>query len=219
MIAADNRIYKSKLFIALPVTLIGTGRLGIMMAAGRGTSEGSGWLGFVVGVLALAAPLLGVVGFMVLRRFNAAIVLRDEVLTISNLWGWPVLIAPVHTITGLHHVRLEVGAQMTDQVVVASEAAKPFLIDMRVWQRDGKWHRLWEKLEAPIHSQNQLPTGKLASGWTDLRERFPGAPVPWGESHPRTWVLCILPLMIITVVGYIALIVNLPFILGAGSAG
>ncbi|SCG00888.1 hypothetical protein GA0115256_143433 [Streptomyces sp. DconLS] len=75
-VRADNRVYKAPLFGgALPIGL-GTIRLGLRLANGRGSSPGAGWPGLIVAVLAVVVPLVWFAGGLVVRRMKAGIALE-----------------------------------------------------------------------------------------------------------------------------------------------
>ncbi|MFD9130483.1 hypothetical protein [Kitasatospora sp. NPDC059571] len=197
----DTSAVKGLLIKASPLILFGAIRIGLMMARGRGTSEGSGPLGLLVGVLAVAFPLLWVAALLGLRSANARILLDEGVLTVRNIWGRPVLAAPLASITGVHAVRLPVDGPHKDRVVITAEQSRPVLIDVRHWQQDGL-RQLWQHLGVPVRDHGPLT-------WAQLRARIPGTRVPWRQVHYVLFTV----LLVVAVIAYIALVVNLPFLL------
>jgi hypothetical protein len=196
----DNGTIKGPLLKGAPLILIGALRMGLMMAKGRGTSAGSGGAGLVIGVLAFTVPLLWVGALSGLRWANAGIRLADGVLTVRNLWNRRVLAVPVSSLTGLHTVRLPLDGVHTGRILITSKTGKPLVIDTRLWDPEGL-KELWRGLGLAFQDHGRLD-------WSQLHQRFPGVRMPWRQVHYVVFTL----LIVIGAIAYIALIVNLPFL-------
>ncbi|GGX96985.1 hypothetical protein [Streptomyces anandii] len=197
----DSRTVKSPLIAAAPLIAIGALRMGLMMDRGRGTSEGSGTTGFVVGLLAVAFPLVLVGVLTALRWANAGILLEDGVLTVRDRWNRKVLHAPVSELTGVHTLRAPVDGPHGGRVVLTSRTRRPVLVDPRQWNPEAL-ARLWRELALPAEDHGFVT-------WPVLRQRFPGIRPPWRHVHVVQFGL----LAAVVTIGYIALVVNLPFFL------
>jgi hypothetical protein len=197
----DNGPSRSLLIKGSPLIAIGALRIGLMMARGRGTSAGSGPKGLVIGLLAVLFPLLWVVLLNGLRWANAGIRLEDGVLTVRDRWNRRVLHAPVASVTGVHTVKAPFDGSHNSRIVITSRSHRPVLVDPRRWDADGL-HRLWQGLGLSFQDHGFL-TGPL------LRKRFPGIALPWRHVHLAVSTL----LIVLGCIAYIALIVNLPFLL------
>ncbi|MEU6069658.1 MULTISPECIES: hypothetical protein [Streptomyces] len=197
----DNGTVKAPLIKGSPLIAIGALRIGLMMAKGRGTSAGSGTTGLVVGVLAVLLPLLWVGALCALRWANAGILLEDGVLTVRNRWNRKVLQAPVSSLTGLHTVRAPVDGPHQSRIVITSTTGRPLMIDPRLWDAEAL-RELWRQLRFPFRDHGFVK-------WPLLKKRFPGIRPPWHHVHVVLFTL----LVVIAGIAYIALIVNLPFLL------
>ncbi|WNM32825.1 hypothetical protein RKE30_21745 [Streptomyces sp. Li-HN-5-11] len=197
----DSGTSKALLIKGSPLIAIGALRLGLMMAKGRGTSAGSGMTGLVIGILAVVFPLLWVGALIGLRWANAGIRLEDGVLTVRDRWNRKVLHAPVSSLTGLHTVRVPVDGPHGNRIVITSRAHRPVLIDARLWDAEGL-RELWQHLHLAFQDHGFLK-------WPLLKKRFPGIPTPWRHVH----IVLSTVLIVLGCIAYIALIVNLPFLL------
>jgi hypothetical protein len=173
-------------------------RVGLMMAKGRGSSEGSGMTGLVVGILAAAAPFLWVGGVCALRLLNAEMRLEDGVLTVWSKWHRRVLVSPVAALTGLHLVNLPFESNHKSRIIITSRAGRPLIVDPRHWKAEDL-KELWRALGRPARDH-----GRLA--WPEARQRFPGMRAPWRHVHAVLSTL----LIVVGGIAYIALVVNLP---------
>ncbi|MGW7259500.1 hypothetical protein [Streptomyces sp. NPDC054834] len=197
----DNGTLKSLLVKGSPLIAIGALRMGLMMDRGRGTSAGSGTTGLVIGILAVVFPLLWLGALCALRWANAGILLEDGVLTVRNRWNHKVLQVPVSSLTGLHTVRTPMGGAPDSRIVVTSKTGRPLLLDPRLWDAHGL-RELWQHLRLPFQDHGSLK-------WPLLRKHFPGIRPPWRHTHIGLFTT----LGVIVCIAYIALIVNLPFLL------
>ncbi|MGW1893298.1 hypothetical protein ACWCP6_24085 [Streptomyces sp. NPDC002004] len=200
-VGADTRTVVAPLLKGAPILVIGALRMGLMMAKGRGTSAGSGTTGLVIGILAFAAPLLWIGLLSGLRWANAGIELANGVLTVRNRWNRKVLHAPLSSLTGLHTVRLPVDGPQQSRIVITSRADRPVMIDPRHWDAQAL-QELWRHLGVEVRDHGLLT-------WPLVKARFPGVRVPWYLVH---YVLLTV-LIVIAAIAYIALVVNLPFLL------
>ncbi|MGM0348313.1 hypothetical protein [Streptomyces sp. Adlamb9] len=202
-VRADNRVYKAPLFGgALPIGL-GTIRLGLRLANGRGSSPGAGWPGLIVAVLAVVVPLVWFAGGLAVRRMRAGIALENGVLSVRDRWGRLVLLTLESDVTGLHHVRIPVDGHK-DRLVLTSVDDTPLVLDTRLWEEE-PLRRLLGRLavppaQAPVRQQGMLT-------WPQFRARFPGAKVPWRQVH-FGWFTA---LVVILAIAYIAFFVNLSY--------
>ncbi|MEV6012626.1 hypothetical protein AB0M29_38285 [Streptomyces sp. NPDC051976] len=201
VVSPDNSAITGPLIKGAPLILIGAIRMGVMMARGKGTSSGSGPLGLVVGLLAVALPLLWVAGLSGLRLMNAEIRLEDGVLTVRDIWHRRRLSAPIAAITGVHTMRIPVDGEHTTRVIVTAANQRPVVINPRLWKA-AELNQLWQALGLPVRDHGFL-------AWPVLRMRFPGVRVPWRQVHYVIFTL----LIVLGAIAYIALIVNLPFLL------
>jgi hypothetical protein len=199
VVGPDNSSITGPLIKGAPIILIGAIRMGVMMAKGKGTSAGAGPIGLVVGLLAVAAPLLWVVGLSGLRLTNAGIRLEDGVLTVRNLWHRRILAAPVSSLTGVHTMRLPVDGEHKTRFIVTSAGGRPLVINPRLWKA-AELTELIGALGMPVRDHGFL-------AWPVLRQRFPGVRVPWRQVHYVMFTL----LIVLGAIAYVALIVNLPF--------
>ncbi|MEU5540208.1 hypothetical protein [Streptomyces sp. NPDC020362] len=197
----DSATIRGPLLKGAPLIAIGALRIGLLMAKGRGTSEGSGTTGLVIGVLAVAVPMLGVGALCALRWANAGIVLEDGVLTVRNRWNRKVLHAPVSDLTGVHTVRAPIDGPHQSRIVLTSKTGGPVLIDPRLWDA-AALRDLWRHLHLP-HQDHGFLT------WPVLKRTFPGIRTPWRHVHIVQFAL----LAVLGSIAYVALIVNLPFLL------
>ncbi|MFH8338773.1 hypothetical protein [Streptomyces sp. AM6-12] len=204
-VRADNKVYKAPLLGgALPIGL-GTVRIALRLANGRGNSPGAGWPGLIVAILAVVVPLVWFAGGLALRRVKAAITLEDGVLSVRNLWGRVVLLTLESDVTGLHYVRIPVDGHK-HRLVITSLEDTPLVLDTRLWEEE-PLQRLLGRLtaspaQAPVRQQGTLT-------WPQFRARFPGARVPWRQVH--FWWFTIL--VVILAIAYIAFFVNLSYFL------
>lgn len=203
VVSPDNSAITGPLIKGAPVILFGAIRMGVMMAKGKGTSAGAGPLGLVVGLLAVALPFLWVAGLSGLRLMNAGVRLEDGVLTVRDIWHRRRLAAPVAAITGLHTMRIPVDGEHKTRIIVTSANHRPVVINPRLW-KTAELTELWQALGLPIRDHGFL-------AWPVLRLRFPGVRVPWRHVHYVMFTL----LIVLGAIAYIALMVNLPFLLDA----
>ncbi|MEU9992667.1 hypothetical protein AB0E10_38905 [Streptomyces sp. NPDC048045] len=197
----DTATLKGPLLKGAPLIAIAALRVGLLMAKGRGTSQGSGTAGLVLGVLAVAVPVLGAVALCALRWANAGIQLDDGVLTIRNRWNRAVLHAPVSDLTGVHTVRAPADGPHQSRIVLTSRTGAPVLLDPRLWDA-AALRDLWRHLQLPHQEHGFLP-------WPLMKRTFPGIDIPWRHVHTVQFAL----LAVVGTVAYLALIVNLPFLL------
>lgn len=197
----DNAAVTGPLIKGAPIILIGALRVGILMAKGRGTSAGAGPVGLVIGILAVAAPLLWIGALSALRLLNAGIRLEDGVLTVRDKWNRKVLESPVSSLTGVHLVKLPLDGAHTTRIIITSATNPPLVIDTRLWNAAGL-AELWQALGLPFRDHGFL-------SWPELYQRFPALRMPWRQVHFIMFTL----LIVIGAIAYIALMVNLPFLL------
>ncbi|MEV5435902.1 hypothetical protein AB0K80_07680 [Streptomyces sp. NPDC052682] len=197
----DNGNVKRALLLSSPVVVLGAARVGLMMAQGRGTSEGSGSRGLVIGLLAVLFPFVWIGLLGALRWANAGIVLDEGVLTVRNRFNRRVLRAPVSALTGLHQVDLPIQGPHSTRIVITAHQARPVMIDPRTWDARGL-AQLWHQLPVPLHDSGFLE-------WREVKQRFPKLRRPWHHVHYGLFVL----LGTVGTLAYIALVVNLPFLL------
>ncbi|MGW2615055.1 hypothetical protein [Streptomyces sp. NPDC001500] len=197
----DNGPSRALLLKGAPLIAVGALRIGLMTARGRGTSAGSGVTGLVIGILAVVFPLPWVGVLNGLRWAHAGIRLEDGVPTVSDRWNRRVLHAPVSSLTGLHMVRAPFDGPHKNRTVITSRSHRPVLVDPRFWDAEGL-RELWRDLRLPAQDHGFLT-------WPLLRKRFPGIPTPWRHVH------LVLSALLISLgcVAYVAVIVNLPFLL------
>ncbi|WP_042377602.1 hypothetical protein [Streptacidiphilus melanogenes] len=200
LVRPDSRALVAPLLRSAPVIAIGTLRMGLLLARGRGTSPGEGLFGLVAGLVLVALPLLWVVLYIGMRWANAGIRLEDGELTVRNVWGRCVLRSQLSALTGLHTVALPYQGPSRHRVVVTSTAGKPLLIDPRLWDA-ASLKELWGALGVPFTEQGSL-------GWKGLLQRFPGVKVAWRHLHE------VLFAVVVTIAGiaYIAVMVNLSYL-------
>jgi hypothetical protein len=179
-VRADNSGYKNPLLAGSPLIALGTLRLGLRLAAGRGTSPGAGWAGLVVGILAVVVPVVWFAGALALRRARAGILLEDGVLSVSDRRGRLVLNTLEADVTGLYKVRIPVDGAHKDRVVITSVEDKPLVLDTRLWEQE-PLRRLFAQLTAPPTQAPVTDLGRVS--WSGFRSRFPGAKVPWRQVH------------------------------------
>lgn len=149
----------------------------------------------------MALPFLWIGLLCVLRWANAGILLADGVLTVRNRWHGRDLRAPVSSLTGSYLVRLPGDGKDRVRIVITARRCRPVMIDPRTWNQQ-KLGELWQHLPVPL-----LESGFL--DWRGLRIRFPGVHRPWYLVHYRLF----LALATLVCIAYIALVVNLPFLL------
>ncbi|GAA1217825.1 hypothetical protein GCM10009665_04640 [Kitasatospora nipponensis] len=200
-VKGDTSAARGLLLKASPVILFGMVRIGLLMARGRGSSAGAGPAGLVMAVVAVAVPLVWLAARLGLRAANARIRLDEGLLTVRDSWGRRILSTPVEDITGLHQVRLPVEGENKFRIVLTSRDAKPLMIDARRWQPD-TLRQLWPALGVPVRDHGFLT-------FRELRSRLPGVRVPWHQAHAVLFAVFI----VIVTIAYVALIVNLPFLL------
>jgi hypothetical protein len=203
-VGADNSVYKSPLLKGAPLIVLGTLRLGLRMAVGRGSSAGAGWAGLVVGILAVVVPVVWFAGGLALRRAKAAIVLEDGVLRVRDRWGRLVLSTLESDVTGLHKVRIPVDGAHKDRVVITSLEDTPLVLDTRLWERE-PLQRLFGQLTAPPAQAPVRDQGRVS--WSVFRTRFPGAKVPWRQVHYGWFTTFV----VILGIAYIVFFVNLSY--------
>ena len=202
-VRADNRVYKAPLLGgAVPIGL-GTIRLGLQLAHGRGSSPGAGRPGMIVAILAVVVPLVWFAGGLALRRAKAAVALEDGVLSVRDRWGRLVLLTLESDVTGLHYVRIPVDGHK-DRLVITSVDDAPLVLDTRLWEEE-PLRRLFGRLTAPPAQAPVRQLGMLT--WPQFRGRFPGAKVPWRQVH--FWWFAIF--VTILTIAYIAFFVNLSY--------
>jgi len=120
---------------------------------------------------------------------------------VRDRWNRKVLHAPVSSLTGVHTVRAPIDGPHDSRIVITSRAHRPVLIDPRLWDAEGL-RELWQHLRLPFQDHGFL-------NWPLLKKRFPGIPTPWRHVHIVLSTL----LIVLGGIAYIALVVNLPFLL------
>jgi hypothetical protein len=200
-VEADNKGFYKPLLASAPVIVLGVVRLAVRLSLGGWHTAGAGVMGLVAAVLGVAFPLLVLVLVLSLRWANCGMRLQDGQLTVRDLWGRRLLDVPAATVTGLHKVRLPIGSASPHRVVIVARGARPLVVDPRIWSAEGL-RELFAALDVPTHEDGYVT-------WDVFRRRFPNAWLPWRRKHYGVFVT----LMTLLVLAYIALVVNLGYIL------
>ncbi|WP_037603919.1 hypothetical protein [Streptacidiphilus rugosus] len=200
LVRPDGRALVAPLVRSAPLIALAALRVGLLLARGRGSSQGLGWVGLSAGLVLVVLPLLWVVLHIGLRWLNSTIQVEEGELTIRNPLGRRVLQVPVGSVTGLHNVTLPQQGPGRHRVVLTFTAGKPRIIQPRLWDA-AALGELWRALGLPFTDQGTL-------SWKKLVQRFPGAKVPWWNLHAGLAAV----LGTVLAIAYIAVMVNLAYL-------
>ncbi|MGW4230500.1 hypothetical protein ACWEF9_14635 [Streptomyces sp. NPDC004980] len=187
VVRPDNAVYRKRLALYGVVGVPALCSLGALLIG----EFGIGWL--VPSVVLIVLPVVAVLVMTALRSSLAQVAVVEDELRIDNAFGVSVYRVPVEFLTGLHPITFGAGplTPTPGRMVITSDVARPFVLDMRPWQR-ADTERLARRLRGIPVSDSPASSPK------ELRTAFPGVRLPWWHAHP--WGVVVLHTAL--VVGY-----------------
>ncbi|MBT2369349.1 hypothetical protein J7E88_29635 [Streptomyces sp. ISL-10] len=177
----------------VPAAILPGISLTLMLAGGRGTSEGLGSSAVPAVIVLVALPFLWYVTYAVLHTVNSYVALVDGAVLVRN---WARRLTVIEGPGFLVRTPID-SSGIAGEVLIVGDDHAAVMLNPRQW-REAELNRVWRNAALQQQQPRDLPTPR------ELRRRYPTIRIPLYIRHPGIvytfWTLL--------VILYIGLVVN-----------